>query len=212
MARFACLLFLQMALLPLTLCSQRFSAGAVLGINASQIDGDDQFGYRQFGIVGGLQGIAQLSNRLDFKLELLYSQRGARAGANEKEKADYFANVRLQYVETPFLLDYKLLENWDGHYFLHLQSGVQYARLLESKVKEGFKKPSSEEAFTISAQQDNFQRNELSWVVGFSFYPFPKVHISLRHVLGLTPLLQRQEPDIRQLRSYYLQLRVGYRL
>ncbi|MFZ1749084.1 MAG: hypothetical protein WAU01_02785, partial [Saprospiraceae bacterium] len=57
--------------------AQHFKATAILGINASQIDGDTLFGYNKAGITAGARLSYQNTGKIDVALEMLYSQRGS---------------------------------------------------------------------------------------------------------------------------------------
>ncbi|MCB0582177.1 MAG: PorT family protein [Phaeodactylibacter sp.] len=190
--------------------AQRFGAGAILGLNASQIDGDNQFGYRQFGPAVGLRGIAHLSDRVDLQVELLYSRRGSAARNQDSENPANPVDINLQYAETPILLGFKAIENWDGEYVLHFCSGFSYSRLLRSKVVAKRPNPAGPDDFSIPEIEKDFRRNELGWVVGTAYLPIPQLSIGLRHVLALTPLYKGDVPGGKTLRSYYFQMQVAY--
>ena len=59
-----------------TTAQQRFKAGVIGGLNASQIQNDDVGGYRRLGIQGGLRAITIFTDKIDLFFEILYSQRG----------------------------------------------------------------------------------------------------------------------------------------
>lgn len=192
---------------------RRFSAGALLGANASQLDGDNQSGYSKNGIMGGLRGIARLTPRLDFNMELLYTQRGSKPSAkgNNGERP---ITVKLNYAETPFILAYKTVEDWDGNYRLLLSSGISYARLLGSKVEEASgKNPNSEP--NIAGKEGQFRKNDISWKAGVAYLITPELSVGVRHTVSLTPLLEESANPLEgapSLRSYYLTFYVGYAL
>ena len=116
--------------------AQRFSAGLILGINASQIDGDLYAGYSKIGIVGGIQGFAYLTDKLDLGIELRYSQIGSRSTPNNQNSAEPFS-LTLNYAEVPVSINYKdwYVEAEDFHR-LHFHFGLTYARLISSKLKD----------------------------------------------------------------------------
>ncbi|MBK7222982.1 MAG: hypothetical protein IPH94_17215 [Saprospiraceae bacterium] len=57
--------------------SQNFYGSMVLGVNASQIDGDNAAGFNKPGLTGGFKIDYPISASLDISAELLYSSRGA---------------------------------------------------------------------------------------------------------------------------------------
>ena len=51
---------------------QRFKAGVIAGVTASQIDGDASAGFHKVGLQGGLRGIVVLKPRQEASIEFLY--------------------------------------------------------------------------------------------------------------------------------------------
>ena len=62
--------------------AQTFKAGVILGVTASQINGDDSAGFNKPGLEGGLKSAVTISEKVDISLEILYSQRGAKDEAS----------------------------------------------------------------------------------------------------------------------------------
>jgi hypothetical protein len=163
--------------------AQRFGTGFTLGINASQMDGDNQRGYSKIGIRGGVVGIARITPRLDMQIELLYAQRGARPSNNSaKNGTSEPLEIQLNYAETPLLITYKTLESWEGEYRLNLLTGFSYARLISSKIEQN-RNGASE------VLKEDFRRNDLSWKVGASLRLTPRLLLGIRHSISLTSLI-----------------------
>lgn len=83
---------------------QRIRGGPVLGFNVTQVDGDEIYGYRKYGLHGGAAGTVPLKNNFLFTLETLYSQKGANQPRNISSYRKY--RLELEYVEIPFYLQY----------------------------------------------------------------------------------------------------------
>ena len=77
--------------------AQSFRAHALLGLNASQIDGDGLWGYNQAGILGGVKVALPLSDAISLQAGMLYSAKGSRNGEFEPG----FTIIRLSYLELP---------------------------------------------------------------------------------------------------------------
>ena len=114
--------------------SSPFKAGATIGLNFTQIDGDEQFGYNRKGLNFGLRGAVILRKDMDISTELLYSERGALPGNNEKTATKRTINIGLKYADVPFLFNYYYSKADDGHYRWNLYIGVSYGRLLRSQT------------------------------------------------------------------------------
>jgi hypothetical protein len=93
---------------------QRFDAALIFGVNASQIDGDQNAGYHKFGFNAGVKAYARLGSYLSLSPELLVSQKGSRGSLVGKPVSNPpFVTVspnpftlQLTYAEIPILLHY----------------------------------------------------------------------------------------------------------
>lgn len=86
--------------------AQTFHAGLIAGLNGNQIHGDTYSGFDQAGLVGGVFVCTDPSKTWYFQMEMQYSQKGSKKNPNP-EKGDYDAfELRLKYVEVPFLARY----------------------------------------------------------------------------------------------------------
>lgn len=146
----------------------RFRAGPVLGLTASQIDGDLSAGYNKLGFQSGLRVIARLKGRTEASMEILYSQRGCQ---NELIPSEFDPNpfaLTLSYIEVPIQWHFKdwLIEYDDAsynYYRVSFNGGLSYARLFGSKVDDDFN-------WLNGVAPDYLEKNDLSLVIGASFY------------------------------------------
>ncbi|MCS6991262.1 MAG: hypothetical protein NZL95_05310 [Chitinophagales bacterium] len=76
--------------------------GIVLGINASQVDGDDYAGYTKVGLNGGFYGQIPLAPKFFVATEILYSQQGARSRARFGMPLEFLS--RYDYALVPVLV------------------------------------------------------------------------------------------------------------
>lgn len=138
---------------------QRFKAGLVLGLNASQIKGDDSAGYNRLGLHGGLRAITVLQEKTDVILELLYSQRGS--FDNSFQFVHGNLDIKLSYVEIPLMIAYK---DWyreeEDYYKVQLTGGFTFSRLLDATA-EGSKH---------DTEVENFHNNDYGITIGVDFF------------------------------------------
>lgn len=89
------------------LVAQRtFRAGLIAGVNGSQIQGDANSGFHEAGLVGGAFVCTDPTQRWYGQMELQYSHKGSRKFA-DPEIGDYNTfEIRLNYMEAPFLVRY----------------------------------------------------------------------------------------------------------
>jgi len=176
-------LLLLLGLLPF-LCEgqQRFKAGIIAGLTASQIDGDLSAGYNKLGLQAGLRGIAILGARTEGSIEFLYAQRGCQSDLIRDEFAPYFS-LTLNYLEIPVQFHYKdwLIEGEDeskDYYKVSFNAGFSYARFMSYKTVD--------ETSTVSLIVPNFlKKDDVSLLLGASFFATRHIGISLRYVRSI---------------------------
>jgi len=132
--------------------AQRFIGGVAVGMNITQVDGDEVFGYNKVGFNGGpyLKFMLDKKQRFSLTMELLYTQKGAmkKSGsyvdriAKEDIKffdpeiyPDYFPNIfynlKTDYLEIPLLIHYD-----DPRSKVSIGFGFSWARLVYIKELE----------------------------------------------------------------------------
>ena len=95
---------------PTLLHAQIVKGEVFFGGNACQVDGDECFGYRRFGIhagAGALIPIVSVNNfTMDVGLEVLFNQKGAfkRYANTSNSTYPYAYNLKLNYAEIPLML------------------------------------------------------------------------------------------------------------
>ncbi len=210
------------------LMAQRFNAGAVLGVNFAQIDGDYQFGFHKKGLAVGAKAVAYLSPLLELNIDLLYSQRGARPS---KRKPD-IVNMNLNFVETIFLLNIKVPKTeevsiakkrrkkrpLDVFVPFQIHTGVSFGRLIHSEVVE-IQRPNFlqfvEQEVSFEEIRTNFNKNDISLVAGFSYFFNQHIGSSFRFYIPTNKLYDRASfPDreSRSMRSFFLSAQLVYLL
>jgi len=112
-------------------CQQAFKGGLIAGTSASQIDGDHQSGYNQFGLTAGVYTGRDISSTLSWYLEFKYTGKGAAEHISlldSLKPSDQLYNIRLHYLEFPLYLSYKVSSA------IYLEGGVSIGYLLSSRI------------------------------------------------------------------------------
>jgi hypothetical protein len=81
---------------------QRFGGGAIAGLSATQVSGDNLGGFTKAGIGAGVFVYSKLSEKTSAQIELFYVQKGSKSSS----KDSVFYKMKLHYVEMPVLLRY----------------------------------------------------------------------------------------------------------
>ena len=104
--KFALLLFC--GFLTLNIKGQNFGGGFILGLNSSQVGGDDLAGFNKAGLLIGIFANKNISEYLSFQMEMAYTQKGSNnPKMNENTHAYYLRqDISLSYIEMPFILKY----------------------------------------------------------------------------------------------------------
>jgi hypothetical protein len=144
--------------------TQRFKAGIIAGLTASQIDGDASAGYHTVGLQAGLRGITVLKEKQQASVEILYTQRGCR---HQPQTFPFFSTT-LNYIEVPVQWHYSdwLVEASDdanNFYRVQLNIGASYARLLSFSEKY-------DDGFGIAAALPDLNKNSICGMLGVTFY------------------------------------------
>ena len=91
---------------PVLLHAQIIKGELFLGGNLAQVDGDECFGYKRFGVHAGAGALVPLTSFMDVGLEVLFNQKGAykRDAIVSNSTYPYAYNLKLNYAEIPLML------------------------------------------------------------------------------------------------------------
>ncbi len=179
--------------------AQRFKTAVVAGLNVAQIDGDDLAGYRQPGINAGLRTSAQLSDKWQLGLELLFSQQGSDRGPDDPFLTNY-DRIRFNMVEVPAMIQFS---EWK----IQLAAGLSYSRLINYRIRDL--------GGSNIASNFDIDRNNVSVLLGGTYFPSEKWGLDVRWTRAMFPLqvyssLSGAETD--QFLSYFVSFRLLFLL
>ncbi len=168
---------------------QRFRAGLIAGVTASQIDGDQSAGYHKVGLQGGLRAMARLREKQDLSVEMLFTQRGCR---NQPKFFPEYSTT-LNYVEVPVQWHYKdWAANQDSdqpdYYRVHFNVGLSYARLINYQNKFDFN------GNGITAALPDLNANSFCFLIGASLYLTQHVAVTFRYHRAFNRLYEPGKP------------------
>jgi hypothetical protein len=171
------LLFISVLLFPLVLNAQRFDGGAMVGLTATQIDGDNLGGYNKPGIRAGGWVNTPISENLILQLELEFIQKGSKVSQSELKGGQYY-HARLNYIQAPVLVKTSLMPR------LNAEAGLAGAYLfnsLEDTDGYGFVEPQYPESVP-------FDQFELSGLIGLNYDLIERFILNVRFNYSLLPV------------------------
>ncbi len=155
-----------------TFAQKDFSGGLLLGISASQIDGDNQYKYKKPGLILGAYVNRPLTEHGSLKIESYYIGKGAVLNEDRTDGTTIQVfNTSLHYVEMPFLF------NLQVHPKINIAAGIAPSYLFASKLTS-YKALVEKSSYTL--KQFDFQP-----IVEAGFYLTDKITTNLRLAYSL---------------------------
>lgn len=181
--------------------AQRFSAAALLGINASQLDGDDQAGYNRLGLSAGLAAHIALTKSIDLGVEMLFNKNGSQdaLGFNAGTAR---SSISLTYVDVPLLISFK---DWyiDKEKFHRVKGelGMSISRLVDVTTRNSF----------FDDYTDDFNNSYYGLIVGGGYKFNKHWGINIRYTKGLKKIFDSNPTlELRGLSTYFFTFRTEY--
>ncbi len=134
--RIITILLALLAFAPTLLHAQIIKGEVFIGGNACQVDGDECYGFKKFGVHAGAGALIPIFNssgvNLDVGLEVLFNQKGAykRDSITHNSTFPYAYNLKLNYAEIPLML---YLTDKDRY---SIGVGVSYGRVVYLDEKQ----------------------------------------------------------------------------
>lgn len=113
-----------------TVKSQDFKSKLILGVNACQVDGDQNGGYNKFGPRFGFGISYPISDKMDFGFEMLFSHKGSQTKQDKDNPGLAIIKYRYNYIELPLIASYNF-KQWSLH------AGLAPAYLINARADEG---------------------------------------------------------------------------
>lgn len=165
---------------PAIISAQRFNGGALLGISASQVDGDTYAGFDKVGLQGGVFVNTKFSDAWGAQMELKYNAKGARKKTSDTDPETY--SLTLHYIDFPVMANYTIREKFI------IDAGMVPGYLFSKKGEENGIDFTDEE---ISA----FKKFDLSWLVGFNYKITSNFIVNLRYSYSLLSIRDYENID-----------------
>ncbi|RYD59105.1 MAG: PorT family protein [Sphingobacteriales bacterium] len=161
-----------------------FHGGIVAGTNFTQVDGDRYAGFRKVGFNVGAILYAQFAPHVAASMEILYSQKGARAhfaqiSTNKVYMVERY-RIGLNYAEVPIQLHY-----YDKRKS-HFGAGFSYSQLISSSETV-----TTTPAFPSNIDLDRqfpFRKFDVNFIAGGNLKLYKGLHLNARFAYSLLPI------------------------
>ena len=165
----------------------QFIKGALTGgFNLSQVDGDQVFGFRKFGLNLGPSAIIPVKNNFSIVLEVLYSEKGSSQRPVDKyvdSTQEY--RLKLNYAEVPLLIQYA---DKGGFVF---GAGMSYGRLVSVKEKQFDHTTQTIKWDNISLNDGTYNKNDYEVLADIRCRIYDGVYLNLRYAYSLAKIRTR---------------------
>lgn len=172
------------------LFGQIIKGEAILGLNLTQVDGDQAIGFRKPGLNIGAGALIPLHKNWDVSLEVTFNQKGARQRP-WYDDTDTLGQVltgeyklRLNYVEIPVLVHYTDKE------FITIGAGFSWGRLVGVQEWEHGKRVES-----TTLNSGTYEMNDFSFIVDARIRVKGPLKFGLRYQYSIVKIRTRYFPD-----------------
>ncbi len=183
--------------------NSRFGFGLFIGLNASQIDGDNSYGYNKLGLSGGIHTRIFVKNYLEAQTGISYSNQGSQSVFLSRSSFDM--KINLQYVVVPFEIHFKDWLQESDYHKMHYLIGLNYSRLFNYTVRDG----------GLGLPEDHYNLNDVSGVVGVQYLFNPHLGVGLKYYRSINLLYDRNRvagSTYRSMIGYFMQLQLFYHI
>ena len=162
--------------------AQRVKGELIFGMNATQIDGDEIFGFHKFGLNVGVGGILPFNEHWSLSIETIFNQKGSYRkdpiDVNDTTLRPYY-NIRLNYLDIPVLIHY---EDKGGFTF---GAGFSWGRTVGiEEIEHGVKV----ETTTLAGP---YKRDDVNILADIRFKIWKKLKFNFRYAYSVLPIRTR---------------------
>ncbi|KAF5069596.1 Outer membrane protein beta-barrel domain protein [anaerobic digester metagenome] len=163
---------------------QRIMGAAIVGLNATQVDGDEVYGYKNFGLNAGLSAIVPFNNKWSVSIENIYSEKGARQRVKYLDSLDGSYDLRLNYLEVPVLLHFTDKD------IVTFGAGMSWGRLVKVwEQRNGYEMPAT------TLESGIYRSSDLNLLLDVRFRVFERLRFNARYAYSIRPIATREIID-----------------
>lgn len=185
--------------------AQLFKGFGSLGLNLSQVDGDEVYGYKKAGLHAGLGVMMSPYKNWDVSLETNFTQKGARQRVQYPlDSLNGAYRLSLDYLEVPVLVYYTDKD------FVTVGTGFSWGRLVRAEEWEHEKKTAT------TAQNGVYSTNDFDVLIDLKMKMSRKFSFNFRYSYSMAKIRTREfirldgSSNVRQQYNNMLTFRLVY--
>lgn len=164
--------------------AQRIMGALIAGVNATQVDGDEVFGYHKFGLNLGAAAIIPLKGNWSISIENIYSEKGAHQRAIYNDSLDGSYDLKLNYLDVPLLVQYT------DKGIITFGMGASWGSLVKISEQRN-NRPISATTLTSGI----YNRSDIDLLLDVKFRLVKRLHFDVRYAYSLKPIATREVID-----------------
>ncbi|HLN53144.1 MAG TPA: porin family protein [Lentimicrobium sp.] len=174
------LLFLE----PGTLKAQRIMGALIAGVNATQVDGDEVFGYHKFGLNVGAAAIVPLKGNWSFSIETLYNEKGSHQRPRYVDSLDGSYDLKLNYLDVPVLVHYSDKD------IVTFGLGASWGGLVKvEEQRNGIEMPGT------TLNSGIYNSSDINLLMDVKFRLVQRLRFNVRYAYSIVPIATREVID-----------------
>ncbi|NVO02872.1 MAG: PorT family protein [Bacteroidetes bacterium] len=161
--------------------AQKIKGALSAGINISQVDGDEVYGYSKLGFNAGPSAILPIGKNFLVTVEVLFNQKGSysKYAPNGDTLPPPYYDLRLTYLDAPVLFHYQDKQSFT------IGTGFSYGRLVKfSETEHG--KP-----VVWPNKNGPYSSNDINWIADVRFRVYGPLKFNVRYSYSLANLRTR---------------------
>ena len=163
---------------------QRIMGAAIVGLNATQVDGDEVYGYKNFGLNAGLSAIVPFNNKWSVSIENIYSEKGAHQRVKFLDSLDGSYDLKLNYLEVPVMLHFTDKD------IVTFGAGMSWGRLVKVwEQRNGY------EMTATTLESGIYRSSDLNFLLDVRFRVFERLRFNARYAYSIRPVATREIID-----------------
>jgi len=156
----------------------------IAGLNLTQVDGDEVYGFNKFGVCAGFGGILPLGHRFSMSIEILYDEKGSyrkyAPSPVDSLQLPYYS-LKWNYLTAPIMFHFEDRNTWT------FGLGFSWGRMVTFKEKE----------WNVSKDWDRSEityktKNDFAVLADLRFRIWKHLKFNIRYSYSIVPVRKRE--------------------